>query len=107
LWIVAAVMLIVGWVYMIHFFLNGHRGERFPTWMFISKWPWAIEFISFECFPSDDTCHFELIFRFTVAIVLLFRGYNANDHCSWCHYMSCVPTKKWKCNSSPTTCNVR
>ncbi|KAM3312430.1 hypothetical protein ACQJBY_032384 [Aegilops geniculata] len=48
-----------------------------------------------------------LIVGFTVAIVLLFRGYNANDHCSWCHYLSCVPTKKWKCNSSPTTCTVR
>ncbi|KAM0909703.1 hypothetical protein ACQ4PT_014645 [Festuca glaucescens] len=47
-----------------------------------------------------------LIVGFTVAIVLLFRGYNANDHCSWCHYMSCVPTKKWKCNSSPTTCSA-
>uniref|UniRef100_A0A453HSS8 RHOMBOID-like protein n=1 Tax=Aegilops tauschii subsp. strangulata TaxID=200361 RepID=A0A453HSS8_AEGTS len=45
-----------------------------------------------------------LIVGFTLAIVLLFRGYNANDHCSWCHYLSCVPTKKWKCNSSPTTC---
>ncbi|VAH92344.1 unnamed protein product [Triticum turgidum subsp. durum] len=47
-----------------------------------------------------------LIVGFTVAIVLLFRGYNANDHCSWCHYLSCVPTKKWKCNSSPTTCTA-
>ncbi|KAL6654431.1 hypothetical protein ACP70R_007896 [Stipagrostis hirtigluma subsp. patula] len=45
-----------------------------------------------------------LIVGFTVAIVLLFRGYNANEHCSWCHYLSCVPTKRWKCNSSPTMC---
>ncbi|KAF8699052.1 hypothetical protein HU200_034743 [Digitaria exilis] len=44
--------------------------------------------------------------RFSVAIVLLFRGYNANEHCSWCHYLSCVPTKHWKCNSSPTVCTV-
>jgi hypothetical protein len=47
-----------------------------------------------------------LIVGFTVAIVLLLRGYNANDHCSWCHYLSCVPTKRWKCNSSPTYCTV-
>jgi hypothetical protein len=40
-----------------------------------------------------------LVVGFTVAIVLLFRGYNANDHCSWCQYLSCVPTKRWKCNS--------
>ncbi|KAL6653540.1 hypothetical protein ACP70R_008464 [Stipagrostis hirtigluma subsp. patula] len=45
-----------------------------------------------------------LIVGFTVAIVLLFRGYNANEHCSWCHYLSCVPTKRWRCNSSPTMC---
>ncbi|XP_062196941.1 RHOMBOID-like protein 2 isoform X2 [Phragmites australis] len=45
-----------------------------------------------------------LIVGFAVATVLLFRGYNANEHCSWCHYLSCVPTKRWKCNSSPTLC---
>ncbi|KAL6908002.1 hypothetical protein ACP4OV_002172 [Aristida adscensionis] len=45
-----------------------------------------------------------LVVGFTVAMVLLFRGYNANEHCSWCHYLSCVPTKRWKCNTSPTTC---
>ncbi|GJN05188.1 hypothetical protein PR202_ga22797 [Eleusine coracana subsp. coracana] len=49
-----------------------------------------------------------LIVGFTVAIVLLFRGYNANEHCSWCKYLSCVPTKRWKCNSSSssTLCSV-
>nr|CAB3492330.1 unnamed protein product [Digitaria exilis]CAB3502795.1 unnamed protein product [Digitaria exilis] len=47
-----------------------------------------------------------LVVGFSVAIVLLFRGYNANEHCSWCHYLSCVPTKHWKCNSSPTVCTA-
>ncbi|XP_072996420.1 RHOMBOID-like protein 2 isoform X2 [Typha latifolia] len=41
---------------------------------------------------------------FTVGLVMLFRGVNGNDHCSWCHYLSCIPTKKWNCNSSPTYC---
>jgi len=45
-----------------------------------------------------------LVVGFTVATVLLFRGYNANEHCPWCHYLSCVPTKRWKCDASPTTC---
>ncbi|CAD6252548.1 unnamed protein product [Miscanthus lutarioriparius] len=36
--------------------------------------------------------------------VPLFRGYNANEHCPWCHYLSCVPTKRWRCDASPTTC---
>ncbi|CAD6252463.1 unnamed protein product [Miscanthus lutarioriparius] len=34
----------------------------------------------------------------------LLRGYNANEHCPWCHYLSCVPTKRWRCDASPTTC---
>ena len=27
-----------------------------------------------------------------------------NEHCPWCHYLSCVPTKRWRCDASPTTC---
>ncbi|RVX09088.1 RHOMBOID-like protein 3 [Vitis vinifera] len=40
-----------------------------------------------------------LIVGFTVGLVMLFRGENGNDHCSWCHYLSCVPTSKWKCDN--------
>ncbi|GAB4834347.1 tubulin folding cofactor A [Ancistrocladus abbreviatus] len=40
-----------------------------------------------------------LIVGFTVGLVMLFRGENANEHCSWCHYLSCVPTKKWNCRN--------
>ncbi|KAK9203672.1 hypothetical protein WN943_013928 [Citrus x changshan-huyou] len=40
-----------------------------------------------------------LIVGFTVGLVMLFRGENGNDHCSWCHYLSCVPTSKWKCGN--------
>lgn len=40
-----------------------------------------------------------LITGFTVGLVMLFRGVNGNDHCSWCHYLSCVPTSKWKCDN--------
>ncbi|KAE8651010.1 RHOMBOID-like protein 1 [Cucumis sativus] len=45
-----------------------------------------------------------LIAGFTVGMVLLSRGFDANRHCSWCHYLSCVPTSKWSCNSEPTYC---
>ncbi|XP_076909758.1 RHOMBOID-like protein 2 [Bidens hawaiensis] len=37
-------------------------------------------------------------------LVLLLRGVNLNDHCSWCHYMSCVPTSRWKCDTKPVAC---
>ncbi|KAL4341675.1 hypothetical protein GQ457_08G033690 [Hibiscus cannabinus] len=39
-----------------------------------------------------------LISGFSVALVMLFRGENGNDHCRWCHYLSCVPTSSWDCN---------
>ncbi|KAK8530692.1 hypothetical protein V6N13_030640 [Hibiscus sabdariffa] len=39
-----------------------------------------------------------LVSGFSVALVMLFRGENGNDHCSWCHYLSCVPTSSWDCN---------
>ncbi|KAL0324337.1 UNVERIFIED_CONTAM: RHOMBOID-like protein 3 [Sesamum calycinum] len=40
-----------------------------------------------------------LIVGFTVGLVMLFKGENGNDKCSWCHYLSCVPTSRWSCNN--------
>ncbi|XP_022730314.1 RHOMBOID-like protein 1 isoform X2 [Durio zibethinus] len=45
-----------------------------------------------------------LIVGLTVGLVLLLRGVNLNDHCSWCHYMSCVPTSLWSCKSQQVYC---
>ncbi|KNA10842.1 hypothetical protein SOVF_140600 [Spinacia oleracea] len=45
-----------------------------------------------------------LIVGLVVAFVMLFRGIDGNEHCSWCHYLSCVPTSKWSCNSEPGSC---
>ncbi|XP_020595362.1 RHOMBOID-like protein 1 [Phalaenopsis equestris] len=47
-----------------------------------------------------------LIVGFTIGMIMLFRGVNGNDHCSWCHYLSCVPTSRWHCNSSATNCSA-
>ncbi|KAL4325689.1 hypothetical protein GQ457_11G032510 [Hibiscus cannabinus] len=41
-----------------------------------------------------------LVSGFGVALVMLFRGENGNDHCHWCHYLSCVPTSTWDCNGN-------
>ncbi|KAM0948292.1 putative peptidase S54, rhomboid, Rhomboid-like superfamily [Dioscorea sansibarensis] len=49
---------------------------------------------------------FLLIFGFTVGLVMLFRGVDANKHCSWCHYLSCVPTSKWSCKAQSSFCTV-
>ncbi|KAL3818101.1 hypothetical protein ACJIZ3_004006 [Penstemon smallii] len=40
-----------------------------------------------------------LIIGFTVGLVMLFKGESANERCSWCHYLSCVPTSRWSCNN--------
>ncbi|KAH7843821.1 hypothetical protein Vadar_021108 [Vaccinium darrowii] len=45
-----------------------------------------------------------LIVGFTVGLVMLFRGVDANDHCKWCHYLSCIPTSRWSCNTQPVSC---
>nr|AIY60651.1 rhomboid protein Hedne27922 [Hedera nepalensis] len=37
-------------------------------------------------------------------LVMVLRGVDLNDHCSWCHYMSCVPTSRWSCNTQPVSC---
>lgn len=29
---------------------------------------------------------------------MLFHGENGNDRCHWCHYLSCVPTSRWRCS---------
>ncbi|XP_031476048.1 RHOMBOID-like protein 2 [Nymphaea colorata] len=40
-----------------------------------------------------------LIVGFVIGLVMLFRGKNGNDSCSWCHYLSCVSTSRWTCGS--------
>ncbi|KAK1420670.1 hypothetical protein QVD17_22454 [Tagetes erecta] len=37
-------------------------------------------------------------------LVSLLHGVNLNDYCSWCHYMSCVPTSRWSCDTNPVSC---
>ncbi|XP_077239003.1 RHOMBOID-like 1 isoform X1 [Tasmannia lanceolata] len=45
-----------------------------------------------------------LIVGFTVGLIMLLRGVDANEHCSWCHYLSCVPTKRWSCKTRSISC---
>ncbi|KAE9616605.1 putative peptidase S54, rhomboid [Lupinus albus] len=41
---------------------------------------------------------------FITGTVLLLRGVDLNDHCSWCHYLSCIPTTKWSCKPQEDYC---
>ncbi|XVE59262.1 hypothetical protein DITRI_Ditri05aG0031700 [Diplodiscus trichospermus] len=45
-----------------------------------------------------------LIVGYTAGLVLLLRGVNMNNYCSWCHYMSCIPTSMWSCKSQQVYC---
>ncbi|CAA0829791.1 RHOMBOID-like 1 [Striga hermonthica] len=47
-----------------------------------------------------------LVAGFTVGLILLLRGVDLNNHCSWCHYLSCVPTSRWSCNTQPVSCQA-
>ncbi|KAI4340367.1 hypothetical protein MLD38_025212 [Melastoma candidum] len=45
-----------------------------------------------------------LIVGFTLGLVALFRGADANKYCTWCHYLSCVPTSRWSCQNQHLYC---
>ncbi|KAK4759133.1 hypothetical protein SAY87_020434 [Trapa incisa] len=45
-----------------------------------------------------------LITGYTVGLVMLLRGIDANKYCSWCRYMSCIPSSKWNCHSGQMYC---
>lgn len=45
-----------------------------------------------------------LVAGFVSGMVLLLRGVDGNDHCPWCHYLSCVPTPLWKCKPEQVYC---
>ncbi|XP_009122358.1 RHOMBOID-like protein 3 isoform X1 [Brassica rapa] len=39
-----------------------------------------------------------LVLGFVMALVLLFKGEDGNDHCRWCRYLRCIPTSRWNCD---------
>ncbi|KAF0893372.1 hypothetical protein E2562_024195 [Oryza meyeriana var. granulata] len=39
-----------------------------------------------------------LIAGFPAGLISVFKGVDGNAHCSWCHYLTCVPTSSWKCD---------
>ncbi|XP_057969930.1 RHOMBOID-like protein 1 [Malania oleifera] len=45
-----------------------------------------------------------LLVGLTIGLILLLRGVDGNDHCSWCHYLTCIPTSRWSCNKEPDYC---
>lgn len=72
-----------------------------PPWIHHWTVPKRVsQFLAFSLCEKTNSQLFCLKCRYVVGLVMLFRGENGNEHCSWCHYLSCVPTKKWKCNNT-------
>ncbi|VVB05583.1 unnamed protein product [Arabis nemorensis] len=47
-----------------------------------------------------------LLAWFIAGLISLFNNVDGNKHCSWCHYLSCIPTSKWSCNREPASCTT-
>ncbi|EXC10670.1 Inactive rhomboid protein 1 [Morus notabilis] len=47
-----------------------------------------------------------LLLGFILGLIMLLQGVDLNDHCSWCHYLSCVPFSHWSCNSQRGVCEM-
>ncbi|CAH8382700.1 unnamed protein product [Eruca vesicaria subsp. sativa] len=47
-----------------------------------------------------------LLAWFIGGLISLFNNVDGNKHCSWCHYLSCVPTSRWSCNREPASCTT-
>ncbi|MCI25359.1 inactive rhomboid protein 1-like [Trifolium medium] len=37
-------------------------------------------------------------------MMMVLKGVNLNDHCSWCHYLDCIPFPGWSCKFRGTEC---
>ncbi|KAI3972917.1 hypothetical protein MKX01_019575 [Papaver californicum] len=51
-----------------------------------------------------------VLFALLVAgcVVAILHGENLNNQCSWCHYVNCIPSKRWSCNvKALLPCEVR
>ncbi|KAH1145419.1 hypothetical protein AAZX31_15G036600 [Glycine max] len=74
---------------------NSHSSAAAPSVKYKHKpYQYALWVISFIL----------LIAGLVTGLVLLLRSANLNDRCSWCHYLSCIPTSKWSCKSQQLYC---
>ncbi|KAJ8423681.1 hypothetical protein Cgig2_023526 [Carnegiea gigantea] len=39
-------------------------------------------------------------------VVAIVHAINVNKYCSWCHYIDCVPSRKWICDTKPPSCKT-
>ncbi|TKY48412.1 RHOMBOID protein 1 [Spatholobus suberectus] len=74
---------------------NSHSGHAAPPVKYKHKpYQYVLWVISFILLTAG----------LITGLVLLLRSVNLNDRCSWCHYLSCVPTSKWSCKAQQSYC---
>ncbi|KAF9609278.1 hypothetical protein IFM89_014472 [Coptis chinensis] len=57
--------------------------------------------------PVMRSISFVLFFLvFAGGLTAVLHGVNANNHCSWCHHIDCVTSKRWTCNDKEISCQV-
>ncbi|XP_077247585.1 inactive RHOMBOID-like protein 8 [Tasmannia lanceolata] len=39
--------------------------------------------------------------------VAILHRVNVNEYCRWCHYIDCIPCKRWSCNGKPGGCEAK
>ncbi|CAA0836394.1 RHOMBOID-like 1 [Striga hermonthica] len=86
---------LLGFVFLIrpHFDWVSQRYDNSPKFKAYQRILWMLSFIL-------------MIIGLIGGLVLLLHGEDLNEHCSWCHYLSCVPTSMWNCNTQPVSCQA-
>ncbi|CAJ2676208.1 unnamed protein product [Trifolium pratense] len=39
-------------------------------------------------------------------MMMVLKGVNLNDRCSWCHYLDCIPFLGWSCKYRGIDCDI-
>ncbi|XP_031396604.1 RHOMBOID-like protein 1 isoform X2 [Punica granatum] len=93
LWVVSLIVLVTGYFMPI-----------LCTFVLYLQLPYCCVYRTSNHGFGFETCICLIHDRFTLGLIMLLRGVNANNYCSWCHYLSCVPTSRWSCKTSPSFC---
>ncbi|XP_010065145.2 RHOMBOID-like protein 8 [Eucalyptus grandis] len=43
---------------------------------------------------------------FSGCLVTALWRINLNQYCSWCHFLNCIPSKRWSCNDMTSSCEI-
>ncbi|KAK7293065.1 hypothetical protein RJT34_15926 [Clitoria ternatea] len=94
---------LIGFVFLVRPPFGWIKQRNAPPLSFLSLIKDKPKFNIYQCF-SWGLALILLIVGFTTGLMALLHGVDANDYCSWCHYLSCVPTSRWSCSPKLSSC---